>query len=296
MLLLLLRTGLRLRLWQKRKEIRKIKRISSAPPCQWQSGADSILNNRICMELIWILASNFLISSVVFLAALILLVKKAFLKKLLLFLVAFSAGTLMAAAFLHLIPEAVGGPLGNSAFLFVLFGFVAFFAIEKIFFWQHCHEIDCSVHKFAYLNLFGDAVHNFIDGLIIAASFIADWRLGVSTSLAILMHEAPQEIGDFSVLLYAGFSNKKALLFNFLTALSSVLGGLLGYFLIGQIEFLTGFLVAFAAGGFIYIAASDLIPEIRKETNRKKCLVNFVFFVLGVLLIYFFSFLELRFF
>ena len=248
------------------------------------------------MVLIWILASNFLISLVVFLAAFILLIKKAFLEKLLLFLVSFSAGTLMAAAFLHLIPEAIEGPLGNNAFLFVLLGFIVFFVMEKIFHWQHCHEIDCSVHEFAYLNLFGDTVHNFIDGLIIAASFIADWRLGVSTSLAILMHEAPQEIGDFSVLLYAGFSSKKALLLNFLTGLSSVAGGLLGYFLIGRIETLASFLVAFAAGGFIYISASDLIPEIKKETDQKKCLLNFAIFILGVLLIYSFSFLELLFF
>lgn len=248
------------------------------------------------MIFIWILASNFLISLVVFLGAFLLLIGKAFLKKFLLFLVAFSAGTLMAAAFLHLIPEAVEGPLGNNAFLFVLFGFITFFAIEKIFYWRHCHEIDCSIHEFAYLNLFGDAVHNFIDGLIIAASFMVDWHLGVSTSLAILMHEAPQEIGDFSVLLYAGFSSKKALLFNFLTGLSSVLGGLLGYFLIGRIELLTSFLIAFAAGGFIYISASDLIPEIKKETDRKKCFFNFAVFVLGILLIYSLSFLELLFF
>jgi len=136
------------------------------------------------------------------------------------------------------------------------------------------------------MNLFGDGVHNFIDGLIMAASFITDINLGVATTFAITLHEIPQEIGDFGVLIYGGFNKKRALFWNFLCALTAILGGIIGYILSGSLNSSVMFLLPFAAGGFLYIAASDLIPEIRRETSLKRSMISFGIFILGILLMY----------
>ena len=242
--------------------------------------------------LLWILLSTFIISAMAFIGIITLFFKEKVLDKLVFFLVALSAGALMGGAFLHLLPEAMEkidhSVPGHSfnVFVYLLFGFVLFFLIEKVLHWRHCHKGKCDVHTFAYMNLLGDAVHNFIDGLIIAASFIVDINLGIVTSIAIAMHEIPQEIGDFGVLVHGGFSRAKALFMNFLTALTAILGGVVGYFLSGYTEYSLVFLLPFAAGGFIYIAASDLIPEIRKEMDFRKYFVSFGVFLLGILLMY----------
>ncbi|MCK4808537.1 MAG: ZIP family metal transporter [Candidatus Aenigmarchaeota archaeon] len=237
--------------------------------------------------LLWILASTFFISLASFVGILTLSLKDKSLNKILTCLIALSAGALMGGAFLHLIPEAVHEFHSHDIFSYVLVGFVLFFLIEKLLHWRHCHDGKCKIHTFAYMNLFGDAAHNFVDGLIIAASFTVDIHLGIVTSIAILMHEIPQEIGDFGVLVYGGFTKKKALFFNFITALTAVLGGIVGFYLAAYSEMFLIFLLPFAAGGFIYIAACDLIPEIRKETNLKKSLLNFTVFILGILIMYF---------
>jgi zinc and cadmium transporter len=217
---------------------------------------------------------------------LVLVVREKNLERVLLFLVSLSAGALMGGAFFHLIPEAAE-KFGHQDFYYlILLAFIFFFMVEKFLHWRHCHQGHCEAHTFGYMNLFGDSVHNFIDGLIIAATFLSDFKLGMATSLAVALHEIPQEIGDFGVLLYAGFSKKKALMVNFLVALVAILGGLIGYFLSFRIENLVRLLLPFAAGGFIYIAASDLIPEIRKETNLKKSLVSLLVFLIGVFLIF----------
>jgi len=205
------------------------------------------------------------------------------------FLVSLSAGALMGGAFLHLIPESLENFSSNLIFIYVLLGFIVFFLIEKIFHWRHCHDGKCPIHTFAYINLLGDSVHNFIDGLIIAAAFIFNTQLGIITTLAVALHEIPQEIGGFGVLIYGGFKKIKALLFNFITALTAILGGIIGYFLSSYIENSLIYLLPFAAGGFIYIAASDLIPEIRKELNIKKSLLNFAIFIIGILIMYIFT-------
>jgi len=158
--------------------------------------------------------------------------------------------------------------------------------IEKVFHWRHCHEPECPVHTFGYMNLVGDSIHNFIDGLIIAAAFLTDIPLGISTTIAIAMHEIPQEMGDFGVLIYSGFEKNKALLLNFLVALTVILGAVLGYFLAAGVGPLKMYLLAFAAGGFLYISASDLIPEIRKEQSIRKSLISFGYFILGIGLMY----------
>lgn len=202
------------------------------------------------------------------------------------YLVALSAGALIAAAFLHLLPEAISEYHSQYTFPYALAGFTIFFFIEKILHWHHCHKTDCKVHTFVYMNLLGEIVHNFIDGLIIAAGFIVSIPLGITTTLAVILHEIPQEIGDFGVLVYGGFTKWRAVLLNFIVALTAISGGLVGYFFFGKTETAITFLLPFAAGGFIYIAASDLFPELRKETNTKKSFFSFIIVLLGILIIY----------
>lgn len=234
--------------------------------------------------LLAILISTVLVSLIAFIGIVALALKERLLKEILLILVALSAGALLGGAFLHLIPEAVAESNSPLLFPFVLTGFVLFFLVEKLLHWRHCHKGKCDIHTFAYMSLFGDAVHNFIDGLIIAASFVADMHLGISTTIAVVLHEIPQEIGDFGVLIYGGFGKMKALLFNFLTALTAILGGIAGYYLSGIVDASSQFLLPFAAGGFIYIAASDLIPEIRKSSELRDSALYFTMFLIGMAL------------
>lgn len=236
--------------------------------------------------LFWIFLATFSITLAVWVGVLLLFLKKEILKKILLFLVSFSAGAMIGGAFLHLLPEASEKLSAGNVFLTVLISFVVFFFVEKVFHWRHCHNGDCKVHAFGYMNLFGDSVHNFIDGLIIAGSFLIDIKLGLVTTLAVALHEIPQEIGDYGVLIYAGFKKKKALIMNYLVALTVVLGGVVGYFLSARAEDLIPYLLPFAAGGFIYIAAADLIPEIKKETRLWKSAGSFLAFLLGIMLMY----------
>jgi len=202
-------------------------------------------------------------------------------------MVALSSGALLGGAFIHLMPEGiekVNDP--GEFFLIILLSIISYLLIEKLLHWRHCHKTGkCNVHSFGYMNLLGDAVHNFIDGLIIASSFIVSIPLGVTTTIAIALHEIPQEIGDFGVLLYAGIEKKRALLLNFFVALTVVAGAVCGWFLIPHIEAITGFLLPIAAGGFIYIALSDMLPELRKD-SIKPFMVNFAFVLLGVLIMF----------
>jgi len=234
--------------------------------------------------LIWTLLSTIIISCISFAGIFTIFVKDKNLRKIMLFLVAFSAGALMSSAFLHLIPESLESQDINPMPI-ILAGFASFFVIEKFFFWHHCHDKNCGFNSFGYMNLLGDAVHNFIDGLILAPAFIADFNLGVTTALAIVFHEIPQEIGDFGVLVYSGFKKKKAFLMNFLTALTAVAGGITGYYLSKAVGGFVPYLIPFTAGGFIYISASDLIPELKKEIRPKKALALILTFVMGMLLI-----------
>lgn len=238
-----------------------------------------------------IILANAITSLIAFVGVFTLIIEEKKFKKILFPLIGLSAGGLMGGAFLHLLPEAVEEFADEQIFFYVLVGFVLFFLIEKLFHWRHCHDGQCPVHSFVYMNLLGDMSHNFIDGLIIAASFIAEPRLGWVTTLVVALHEIPQEIGDFGVLVYGGFNKYKALLFNFLAALTAILGGIFGFYL-NQSATCTVFLLPFAAGGFLYIAASDLIPEIKKETNFKKALSSFSVFVFGILLMYGFLLIE----
>lgn len=232
------------------------------------------------------------ISFCVILAVLLLSFKKIVLHKITLFLLSLSAGSLMGGAFFHLLPEASEKLETSQLYLIVLIAFIFFFFMEKLLFWRHCHKENCHVHTFGYMNLFGDALHNFIDGLVIAGAFVIDIRVGIATTIAIALHEIPQEIGDFGVLLHAGFNKTKAIIINYLVALTVLLGGITGYYLSSSLENFVPYLLPFAAGGFIYIASSDLMPEIRKETNLKKSILSFFVFILGVVLMYLATLLE----
>ncbi|MCX6748591.1 MAG: ZIP family metal transporter [Candidatus Pacearchaeota archaeon] len=231
--------------------------------------------------LISILLATFIVSLISFIGILTLAVKPKTLNKILLSLVAMSAGALIGTAFLHLLPESLGI---KNPFLFVLLGFILFFLIERFLHWQHCHEENCKVHTFAYMNLIGGAIHNFIDGLIIASSFLVSSALGIITTVAIAIHEIPQEIGNFGVLVYGGFKIKKALLINFLVTLTKVLGGLVGFFVFRTYDIPLSYITAIAAGGFIYIAASDLIPELREKSQNS--ISHLLIFLLGIVLMW----------
>lgn len=233
-----------------------------------------------------IIIATFLISLVAFIGALTLFLKEKLLDKILLFLVAFSAGALIGGAFFHLIPEAleiVGLKNSLNVFLYVILGFCAFFILENFIKWHHHHAREHpKIMPFSYLILVSDAVHNFIDGLIIAASFTASFSTGVITTLAVALHEIPQEIGDFGILIYGGIKKIKALFLNFLSAVSVVFGGIVGFFISEKIESSIFFLLAFAAGSFIYIASSDLIPEIKNHRALKNSTSYFLVFLLGI--------------
>ena len=204
------------------------------------------------------------------------------LKKIVFLLVAFSAGALLGGALLHLGVESLEMIDSSSVFLLMIIGFSVFFLMEKFLYWHHCHEGKCDVHPYTYLIIFGDGIHNFIDGLIIAASFLVNPAFGAVTTLMIISHEVPQELGDFGVLVHGGMKKKKALCYNFLSQMTCIAGGIIGY-LFYCAEAFQAFLLPFAAGGFIYIAASDLIPELHKEMEKKRSILAFIFFVIGIL-------------
>ncbi|MDP2908299.1 MAG: ZIP family metal transporter [Nanoarchaeota archaeon] len=232
--------------------------------------------------LFWAITATIIVSLISFIGVLTLAFKEKLLNKIVLLLVGFSAGALIGGAFLHLIPEALEKYASEALFLYVILGFVAFYVLEKVLHWRHCHKGKCDVHVFTYLNLVGDAIHNFMDGLVIAASFVVNTNLGVVTTAAVIAHEIPQEFGDFGVLIYGGFGKMKALFYNFLSGLTAVAGAVAGYVLSSTIQESTMYLLPLTAGGFIYIASSDLIPELRKETDIKKSIMPFIFFLLGL--------------
>ncbi|MFH1594667.1 MAG: ZIP family metal transporter [Candidatus Omnitrophota bacterium] len=234
------------------------------------------------MTLLYILASVIITSAISLIGVLTIGVKNNLFERFLVLIVGFAAGGMIGGAFLHLLPEALELGGGDRVFLYALVGFTVFFIMERYFHWRHCHDDNCEVHPFTYLNLAGDGLHNFTDGIIIAASFVTDVRLGVVTTLAVIFHEIPQEIGDFGILVYGGFSKRKALLLNFLCALFSVIGAILGYALSTMMENTAFFFISFTAGGFIYIAACDLIPELHRQKNAKRSNAALAAFIAGL--------------
>lgn len=236
------------------------------------------------MTLTWIILATFLISALSLTGALIVSVASKKLHHLTMILVSLAAGSLMGAAFFHLLPESIEALGTVTPFYLLMASFAGFFVLEKVLHWQHCHDNDCEVHSFGYLNLVGDGLHNFIDGLVIAATFTVSVELGIAATMAIALHEIPQEWGDFGILLHAGFKPRQALLANFGSALLAMFGGVLGYFLSQHVEGVIPFLLPLAAGSFLYIASADLMPELLEERRPGKSVLAFVFFVVGIMI------------
>lgn len=234
----------------------------------------------------WIVSSSLLMSAIALVGSVTLVLKPATLQRILLPLVAFAAGSLIGGAFFHMIPVGLA-QYGNrdSFYVWILAGFTVFFALEQLLHWHHCHRAESTCKQpLTYLILIGDGLHNFIGGLAIAGTFIADIRLGVMAWLAAAAHEIPQELGDFGVLVHGGWDKRQALLFNVLSALTFLAGGLVTYAFSFNMDI--SFLIPFAAGNFIYIGAADLVPEVSKHKDLRANLKNFFAFVIGLSLMY----------
>jgi len=212
--------------------------------------------------------------------------KDEVLKKYINFFISLAIGALLGDAFIHIIPEAIKSNLGvNLSGILIIVGILLFFVIEKFVHWHHHGEDkeEEHIHPVGKLILFTDGFHNLIDGAIIGASFLVSIPVGIATTLAVILHEIPQEIGDFAVLIHAGYTKQKALLWNFISALASFLG-LIIVFVFGNImENAVLWFIPIAAGGFIYIAVADLIPELHKTKEIKHSLIQLFIIVLGVL-------------
>lgn len=239
------------------------------------------------MNEIWFysLISVLLVSLISLIGVFTLAINEKKFKGILLFLVSFAAGGLLGNAFIHLLPEiAESSGFGLNTSTAVLTGVLIFFVLEKFIAWRHCHIPTSKEHPhpLVFMNLIGDGLHNFIDGAIIGGTFIAGIPLGIATAVAVIFHEIPQEIGDFGVLIHGGFSKKKALIFNFLSALMAILGTIFALSFGARISGFSKLLIPFTAGGFIYIAGSDLIPELHKETNLGKSALQLCGLLLGI--------------
>lgn len=237
------------------------------------------------MPYIYALASTIIISLVSLVGVFTLSIKEEFIRKYVLLFVSMAVGALLGDTFIHLIPESfemIGD--GTTVSLLIIAGIFIFLILEKFFHWHH-HDDDTDehhIHPVGKLVLFSDGVHNFIDGIIIGISFLVSIPVGIATTIAVVLHEIPQEIGDFAVLLHAGYSRKRALLLNFLSALTAILGTLFAFALGEMGEVFTAWILPIAAGGFIYIASSDLIPELHKTKSGRQSLLQFLFIIIGV--------------
>lgn len=238
------------------------------------------------MKIVYTLLASIILSLISLIGVASLLFSKQLLSTIIFVLISFAAGSLIAASFLHIIPEVVEKTTINHTFCYVIVGFVIFFILEKYLYWRHCHKGgSCEIHPVSYLNLIGDTVHNFMDGIFIGASFFVDIKIGIVSTIAIALHEVPQELGDFGVLLYSGFSVRKALLYNFLSSLTAIIGAMFGYFLSDKVHNILIYLLPLVAGGFIYISCCDLIPELQREKNLSRSIFSLVIFLFGVIFI-----------
>lgn len=219
---------------------------------------------------LYTIASVLAVSLISLIGVFVLLFNRDSSHNLTILLVSLSAGTLLGDSFLHLIPEAVEKNNNTLTWLWLLSGILIFFILEKVIHWRHCHlpTTEDHPHPFGLMNLIGDGLHNFLDGIIIAGSFLVDVNLGIATTIAVMAHEIPQEISDFGVLLHAGYSRIKALALNLITASLAIFGALSALIIGGKMDGFTDFIIPFAAGNFIYIATSDLFPELKKDCAK----------------------------
>jgi len=239
------------------------------------------------MNTLYAIVSVVIVSLLSVIVAIPLYYKKKVSQSLLVFLLSMSVGVLLATVFLDFLPEAVSHKYTLGVALYILAGFLVMFVLEKL---VHCHHEkkcangECHGHGYhlAPINLIGDGIHNFIDGLVIAGAYAVNISLGITATISIIFHEIPQEIADFGVLLYSGMSKKKALLFNFLSAATAILGTIVGLLLVNRLHGFTNFIIPFAAGNFLYIAASNLVPELHRHCKMKDTFLHLLAIVIGI--------------
>ncbi len=243
---------------------------------------------------VWIgaVGSTFLVSLLSFTGIFFLAMRAKQLKRIIFILVSFAVGALFGNTFFMLIPESFA-LIENTQMigLLIVSGLVVMFILEKFIHWHHCHNVshDHDEAPLGYISLVTDSLHNFTDGVLIAAAWMASPEVGIATTLAVVVHEIPQEISDFGVLLHAGFSKRKALLLNFIAACTAIIGAVITVLLGSHMEKLIVFILPFAAGGFIYLAGSDLIPELHRESSVRKSLIQFTAILTGLVLMFYIS-------
>jgi len=246
------------------------------------------------MENVWIgaVGSTLLVSLLSFTGILLLAMRANRLKQMVFILVSFAVGALFGNTFFILIPESFH-QISDSQMIgmLVISGLIVMFILEKFIHWHHCHNVshDHDAAPLGYISLITDSLHNFTDGVLIAAAWMASPEVGVATTLAVVVHEIPQEISDFGVLLHAGFSKRKAIFLNFVAACAAILGAVVTVMLGSVTEKLIVYILPFAAGGFIYLAGSDLIPELHRESSARKSMIQLAAILSGIVLMFFIS-------
>ncbi len=231
-----------------------------------------------------ILIASILESIVSFLAGVAVILNERRVMRVVHWVISFAVGVMLGTVFFDILPETFELLEPKVALPWVLGGFLAFFALEKLLFWYHCHDDVCETHASAYLVLIGDAIHNFIDGVFIAFAFSAGFSTGVLASIAVILHEIPQEASDFAVMLHGGFSKKKALFWNTVVSITTVVGAIVGYYLTVSVGYI-GMLLALVAGNFLYVAAADLIPELHHKHGSRSSIMQIILILAGVLLV-----------
>ena len=236
------------------------------------------------MLLLWIISFSLLGSvGAIVTAAAFLLLREERQVTLIPYLVSYSTGTLLTAALLGLIPHAIEHTSTFLVLSTVLIGIILFFLLEKLLIWRHCHDSECKVHRVSgTMLLVGDAFHNFTDGIIIAAGFLSSVPIGIVTSLSVIAHEIPQEVGDFGILLHSGYPKKKALLMNTLSSLSTIPGCIVAYYALGTIHTAIPYTMALSAASFLYISLADLTPELHHEIGLGSTIRQLLLMLFGV--------------
>jgi zinc and cadmium transporter len=241
------------------------------------------------MDGLYAIISVIIVSIISVIVAIPLLMKKKISNKKLLSLLSISVGTLLAVVFLDILPETIEQQGYTTKLgLNILLGFLIMFLLEKLV--HHKHQKGCKGkvcghahgYNLAPINLIGDGIHNFIDGLVIAGSYAINITVGITATISIIFHELPQEMADMGVLLYSGMSKKKAIFFNFLSSLTAIIGTIIGIFLIGRIEGFIHFMMPFAAGNFLYIAATNLMPELHRHCEAKDTIKHLIAILIGI--------------
>jgi len=241
------------------------------------------------MTIVYVIFALFLGSvGSIALAGLMFLLNNEKLEKVSTWLMYLAGGTLLGAAFLGMIPKAISMLEPKLILQTIMFGILVFFILEKVILWRNCRNKNCERHMHAAVPiiLIGDAFHNAIDGVVIAASFLTSFELGVFVTMSVILHEIPQELGDFGILIKGGLSRSKALWFNMLSGSTAIVFGVAAYYTLDAVNWLIPYALAFSASSFLYIALADLIPEMHRKTTFKDSLNQILLITLGILIIY----------